>query len=88
VEPNTGAIRWRFDAVTPLTGGLLATSGGLVLAGDREGCLFAPTPVPENGSLKFQTGGRIASPPIRYSFNGRQYVAVAAGSSMMAFGLP
>ncbi len=88
VEPATGEIRWRFDAVTPLTAGLLATAGDLVFAGDREGYLFALDA--RSGKLlwKFQTGGMIAAPPVSYSFNGKQYVSVAAGSSIVTFALP
>jgi alcohol dehydrogenase (cytochrome c) len=36
---------------------------------------------------KFQTGGVVIAPPITYALNGRQYVAIAAGSTMMAFAL-
>jgi alcohol dehydrogenase (cytochrome c) len=37
---------------------------------------------------KFQTGGSVSAPPISYALNGKQYIAVAAGSSMLAFALP
>ena len=36
---------------------------------------------------KFQTGAGIRAPPITYTFEGKQYIAVAAGSSIIAFGL-
>jgi len=37
---------------------------------------------------RFQTGGTIIAPPISYALNGRQYIAVAAGQTMMTFSLP
>jgi len=37
---------------------------------------------------KFQTGGVVIAPPISYLMDGKQYIAVAAGSSMITFALP
>jgi alcohol dehydrogenase (cytochrome c) len=36
---------------------------------------------------KFTVGGAVASGPMTYSVGGRQYVAVAAGSSLLVFAL-
>ena len=43
-----------------------------------------------NGELFWKTnlGGTIASGPITYQANGRQYVAVCADNALYAFGLP
>ena len=43
-----------------------------------------------NGELLWKTnlGGTIASGPITYQANGRQYVAVCADNALYAFGLP
>jgi alcohol dehydrogenase (cytochrome c) len=35
----------------------------------------------------FQTGAVVNAPPVTYTFEGKQYIAVAAGSSIIAFGL-
>ena len=37
---------------------------------------------------RFQAGGTIIAPPITYSLDGRQYIAVAAGQAMLTFALP
>jgi alcohol dehydrogenase (cytochrome c) len=37
VNPVTGETKWRIPTVSPPSGGLLATAGGLLFAGDREG---------------------------------------------------
>ena len=37
--------------------------------------------------VDFQTGGPIVAPPISYSLEGKQYIAVAAGGSILTFTL-
>ena len=88
VDPATGDIKWKFETVTPPTSGLLATAGNLAFAGDREGYFIALDARTGRVLWKFQTGGAIWAPPITYQFEGRQYIAVAAGESMMTFALP
>ncbi len=88
VDPGSGDIKWRFDSVTPPTSGLLATAGGLVFAGDREGYFIALNAKSGKVLWKFQTGGTVIAPPITYQFEGKQFIAVAAGQSMMTFALP
>ena len=36
----------------------------------------------------FQTGANVGAPPVTYSVNGRQYVAVATGAAAVADGQP
>ena len=72
----------------PTAVGLLATAGGLVFAGDREGYFMALDATSGKPLWKFQTGGVVIAPPITYSMNGKQYVAVAAGASLITFTLP
>ncbi|MGH9720032.1 MAG: pyrroloquinoline quinone-dependent dehydrogenase [Bryobacteraceae bacterium] len=88
VDPATGETKWRFPLVTPPSSGLLATSGDLVFSGDREGYLTALDARSGKALWRFQTGGMIIAPPISYRFDGKQYVAVAAGGSLMTFTLP
>jgi alcohol dehydrogenase (cytochrome c) len=88
VDPATGQTKWRTEMVTPLSGGLLATAGGLVFLGDREGYLMALDASTGKPLWKFQTGGVVIAPPISYSMDGKQYVAVAAGASLITFTLP
>jgi alcohol dehydrogenase (cytochrome c) len=88
VDPATGVTKWRFDLVTPPTSGLLATAGDLVFSGDREGYFFALDGRSGKPLWKFQTGGTVIAPPISYSLDGKQYIAIAAGASMMTFTLP
>ncbi|MBM3774044.1 MAG: PQQ-dependent dehydrogenase, methanol/ethanol family, partial [Acidobacteria bacterium] len=57
VNPATGQTSWRFDMVSPPTGGILSTAGGLVFSGDREGYLFALDARSGKPLWRFQTGG-------------------------------
>jgi alcohol dehydrogenase (cytochrome c) len=88
VDPKTGTTQWRFEMVRPPSGGVLATAGGLVFTGDSDGYLIALDARNGNVLWKFQTGSGILAPPISYSLNGKQYIAIAAGTNIMTFGLP
>jgi alcohol dehydrogenase (cytochrome c) len=52
-----------------------------------EGDFFALDATSGKLLWRFQTGGEVWSNPITYQFEGRQYVSVAAGSSLIVFGL-
>jgi alcohol dehydrogenase (cytochrome c) len=85
VEPATGAIRWKFDMVSSVSAGVLATAGGLVSTGDPQGYLFALDARSGKPLWHFQTGGTVSAPPISYLLEGKQHIAVAAGSSLLTF---
>ena len=59
---------------------MLATDGGLLFTGKLTGEVIALDI--ENGKRlwQFQTGSSINAPPISYSVNGKQYIAVLVGS--------
>jgi alcohol dehydrogenase (cytochrome c) len=88
VNPVTGDTKWRFETVTPPSGGMLATAGGLVFTGDGQGYVFALDARTGKPVWHFQTGGTVVAPPITYSLAGKQYLAVAAGDSILTFALP
>lgn len=81
-----GAIKWSVKAASRLSGGTLATAGGLVFSGEEDGHLDAHDA--ETGAIlwRFQCGAGIGGPPITYSLDGRQYVAVAAGGASFTKG--
>src|SRR5262249_13683270 len=87
VDPATGDTKWRFDMVSTPSAGILATAGGLVFSGDWEGDLFALDARTGKVLWKFQTGGGVNASPISYALDGKQYIAVAAGGSILTFGL-
>jgi len=85
LDPATGATRWRFEMVHSPSAGMLATAGGLVFTGDGFGYVIALDARTGKPVWRFQTGGEIKAPPITYSVDGKQYVAVTAGHTLMAF---
>lgn len=76
-----GAIAWSATAGSRLSGGTLATAGGLVFSGEEDGHIDAHDA--GSGALlwRFQCGAGISGPPMTFSVEGRQYVAVAAGGA-------
>ena len=87
MDPNTGQKQWAFDTTDVIDSGILTTASDLLVVGGREGYLHALDA--RNGSLlwKSNLGGQIAAGPMTYEMNGKQYVAIASGHSLYAFGL-
>jgi alcohol dehydrogenase (cytochrome c) len=52
-----------------------------------EGNFFALDAASGKPLWRFQTGGVMYANPITYMSEGKQYVAIAAGSSILVFGL-
>lgn len=90
IDIQTGKIAWELPQVGPVTswGGTLSTAGGIVIFGEDSGSLMAADAA--NGKLlwSFQTNQLWKASPMTYSFDNKQYVAVASGSAIIAFGLP
>jgi len=38
--------------------------------------------------MAFQMGGAVCAAPMAFAIDGKEYVAIAAGSALYAFGLP
>jgi alcohol dehydrogenase (cytochrome c) len=78
--PQTGAVNsW---------GGVLSTAGGVVIFGEDSGALMAADAATGKALWSFQTSALWKASPMTYVFDNKQYVAVAAGSTIIAFGLP
>jgi len=85
LDPSTGTTKWRFEMLHAPSAGMLATAGGLVFTGDGNGYLIALDARTGKALWRFQTGGSVVAPPISYTIDGKQYIAVAAGGNVMAF---
>jgi alcohol dehydrogenase (cytochrome c) len=88
IDPLTGERIWEWKHVTPSWSGVLSTAGGLVFTGDSEGNVIALDAVSGKALWHFQMGGAVYAAPMTFAVDGKQYVAIAAGSSLFAFGLP
>jgi alcohol dehydrogenase (cytochrome c) len=90
LEATTGRIRWQYKRPPRRklseTGGLLSTAGGVVFGGDSES-LFALDSVTGAELWHFEAGGLVRAAPVTYLLGERQYVAIAAGRSILAFAL-
>ena len=65
----------------PLIGGVLATAGDLVFNGEGNGRFKAYRSPTGKKLWKFQAGAGVNAPPVSYTVDGKQYVAVAAGGN-------
>lgn len=89
IDTLTGTVKWSYRiSAGSLAAGVLATKGGVLFAGTREGNMLALDA--QSGKLlwKMQTGGTIASSPMSYAVDGTQYVALSAGGVLYSFALP
>jgi alcohol dehydrogenase (cytochrome c) len=68
--------------------GVLSTAGGIVFAGEYQGHFTALDARNGKPLWHFNTGDLIWASPMSYTVNGKQYVAITAGTNVVAFGLP
>jgi alcohol dehydrogenase (cytochrome c) len=85
IEASTGKIRWEWKQQIQPSGGLLATAGGLLFGGNRDGYFFALDAETGKPLWQFPTGGHINANPISFAIAGRQHVAIASGKAIFAF---
>ena len=81
VDYDSGKIKWQVKTQQPMIGGILATSGGLVFAGEGNGLFKAYDS--DTGAVlwKFQAGAGVNAPPSSYTVDGKQFIVVAAGGN-------
>ncbi len=86
---RTGEIAWEVPQPGPANswGGTLSTSTGLVIFGEESGALVAVDAANGKPLWHFQTNQTWKASPMTYAFDGKQYVAVAAGSNIIAFAI-
>ena len=78
VDVNSGEIVAKYKTHYPMLGGVLATKD-LVFVGRPEGTLVALDAKTLKELWTFETGSGINAPPMTFSVNGKQYVAVLVG---------
>ena len=87
LDASTGKQKWEFRLKSPPWAGVLSTAGGLVFGGSNEGNFYALDAGTGKPLWDFQTGGSMAANPVSFNIDGRQHVAMAAGSALFVFGL-
>jgi len=84
VDPATGETKAAIKLTYPNWGGTLATAGNLVFNGQIDGTFAAYDGKTMQELWSFNTGTGINAPPISFSVNGKQYIAVLVGSKQSA----
>ena len=93
VDPRTNTVTWKVDLLGGrlATSGPMSTAGGLVFWGSADGQLDAYDAATGERLWAFQAtpaGARMRPGPVStYAIDGKQYVAMAMGSELWAFGL-
>jgi alcohol dehydrogenase (cytochrome c) len=80
IDPVTGETKMVTKLTYPNFAGALATAGNLIFLGHLDGTFSAYDAKTLQEVWSFNTGTGINAPPITYSVNGKQYVAVLVGS--------
>ena len=81
VNYDTGKIVWQVKTEQPMIGGILATAGGLVFAGEGNGKFKAYDSMTGSELWRFQAGAGVNAPPSSYTVDGKQYIVVGAGGN-------
>lgn len=87
---RTKTFAWRYPQVGlgHSAGGTMTTAGDLVFFGDDSNT-FEAVDAKSGASLwHFNTGQTMHASPMTYAVEGKQYVAIAAGSDVFTFALP
>jgi alcohol dehydrogenase (cytochrome c) len=79
VDPATGELLQRKPMPYANTAGALATAGGIVVTALIEGTVMALDDQTLEELWSFNVGTGINAPPVTYSVNGKQYIAIATG---------
>lgn len=90
IELETGTVAWSRPMEGPATswGGVVSTAGGLVFYCDDSGAFAAADSRTGETLWYFHTNQSWRTSPMTFASGGKQYVAVAAGASILVFGLP
>jgi alcohol dehydrogenase (cytochrome c) len=89
IDIQTGRIAWELPQVgrADSWGGTLATANGLVFFCEDSGMFEAVDAASGKPLWRFQTNQLWKASPMTYVFDNKQYLAVASGQNIIAFGL-
>ncbi len=86
ISVETGKITWKYEQRAGMMS-LVTTGGGLIFGGDTNGHFRALDQ--ETGKVLWEVnlGSPVTGYPISYAVNGKQYIAVSTGNSLVSSGL-
>ena len=87
IDPLSGQKKWTFPQYDVTDSGILTTASDVLFTGGREGYFYALDARSGAELWKASLGGQIVNGPMTYAVDGKQYVAVISGPSLVVFGL-
>ena len=90
LDIQTGKVVWEYQQTGEAAtySGVLSTAGDLVFFGEDSGAFAALDAATGKPLWHFQANQDWKASPMTYVFDDKQYIAVASGSAIVAFGLP
>lgn len=92
LDIDTGKIAWEIAQPGPLVlktwSGVVGTASGLIFYADPNGAFVAVDDKTGEILWHYDTNVGMKGPPMTYAVDGKQYVAVTAGSTLLSFALP
>ena len=89
IDATTGERKWEFTYPSPTMAGVMSTAAGLVFAGDNEGNFMAFDSRTGKNLWRYSTGTPIwGAAAMTYMLDGRQFVVIPSGTTLLAFALP
>ena len=89
IDIATGKIAWKIPQPGPANswGGTLTTATGLVIFAEEGGSLMAADAASGKVLWSFPTNELWKASPMTYSMDGHQFIAIASGPNVIAFGV-
>jgi alcohol dehydrogenase (cytochrome c) len=84
VDPLTGEVKKSIHLKYPNYSGTLSTAGGLVFLALLDGTIAAFDESTLDELWKVNVGAGFTAPPMTFEVNGKQYIAIASGSSAVS----
>jgi glucose dehydrogenase len=92
IDIETGEIKWEIAQPGPLVlktwSGVLGTAAGILFYADPNGAFCAVDERTGKILWHYDTNVGMKGPPMTYAVDGKQFVAVTAGSVLLSFALP
>jgi alcohol dehydrogenase (cytochrome c) len=84
VDPINGEVKKSIRLRYPNYSGTLSTAGGLIFLALLDGTIAAFDESTLDELWKINVGAGFTAPPMTFEVNGKQYIAIASGSSAVA----
>jgi alcohol dehydrogenase (cytochrome c) len=89
IDPKTGNRVWQYPVgnYSRMWTGTVSTASGVLFSGDDDGHLIALEARTGRHLWHYNVGDTLTASPVIYAVDGKEYVAVAAGTNVFSFGL-